>query len=354
MEPEAGAQARLRDVLARGFGLDGAAGADIGRVESGRVNETYVVSLGGGPRYVLQKLNSLFGPAEALGENWNRVGLALADSGVGFPRIFPASGGGWLFRDPGGLGAAWRLTAFLPGRAPRRDSQEEASLAAATLGRCHAALNRPRPIGLMPALGGGDFTNQKRCLPSDFEAIASSYRGHPNLEAIAPDVGRGRMAAAWLPGRPAFARVFAARDLVVHLDCKSDNFLIGQGLESLIDWDTVGYGDPLLDIGEMCRSWAVSATRPFYDASMASAIVGGYRQAGLGLSPAEYRFLPAVVRALALNLARRYLADALAETYFRWDSDAYPSLHEQNASRGRHMLDLAEELLERDMELSDI
>jgi Ser/Thr protein kinase RdoA (MazF antagonist) len=353
LEQGEGYRERLTAILERGFGLGGERIASIARIDSGRVNETHLVSLEGGERYALQKLNQFFGPAETIGENWHRVGLALAGVKVGFPKIVPAKDGGWLYRD-GADGSHWRLTGFLSGSPPSKDSAEEAKVSAGVLGLCHSALNVPKPIELLSPLDEGEFTNQKRCQPLDFTVLLSHYRGHPNLDGLKKDIARGEEAARQLPNRPTYVMIFAARDLVIHKDCKSDNFLIDPERPALIDWDTVGYGDPLLDIGEMCRSWAVCQRAPFYDASLAAAIVEGYRRTGLKLSADEYRLLPAVVRGLALNLARRYLTDALAEAYFKWDSEAYPSLHEQNKIRGRHMLDLAEELLDREMELVNI
>jgi hypothetical protein len=359
LDPAGDSIGTIREVLAEGYGLSWADRAEALRLDSGRVNETWLVSVDGGESRILQRLNLFFEGAEAVGENWRRVGEALAGTEVGFPAIARSRLTGWLHRPPG-RPEAWRLTDFLPGRPPDKDSKEDAGLCAMTLGICHVALNVPRPIDLSPPLGepappgGVEFTNQRRCEPSDFEDVLVRYRGHPHLAALTPDIRRGGEAARRLPGRPTFLRVFAARDLVIHRDCKSDNFLLAPGRRSIIDWDTVGYGDPLLDVGEMCRSWAVSPEAPFYKAELAAAVVDGYRRTGLSLSRDEYRLLPAVVRGLAVNLARRYLTDALAEVYFRWDKDAYPSLRDQNASRGRHMLDVAEELSYREIELMDI
>ena len=64
--------------------------------------------------------------------------------------------------------------------------------------------------------------------------------------------------------------------------------------------------------------------------------------------------LPTIWRALALNLSRRYLTDALSETYFFWDSLAYPSLFEQNRQKGETLLALAGRLLEREMDLIEL
>ncbi|MDR3134957.1 MAG: phosphotransferase [Deltaproteobacteria bacterium] len=348
-------QPGIREILSEGYSLDGTREAVVKRIDSGRVNETYLVSVNGGQDYIFQRLNALFGAAEAIGENWSRVGEAVSGIGAGFPRIRPSKRTGWLYRPSGGLvGPVWRLTDFLPGRPPSRKSKEEARLSARAMGLYHVALNVPKPIELLPSLESGDFTNQRRCSPEDFEIINSHYRGHPNLASLATDISRGTLAARNLPNRPSYVRVFAVRDLVIHKDCKVSNFLVDAETVSLIDWDTVGYGDPLLDIGEMCRSWAVSPVAPLYDADLAAAIVDGYRQGGLRLTKGEYQLLPAVVRGLSLNLARRYLIDALAESYFKWDKDSYPSLYEQNKSRGHFMLDLVEELLDREIELMKI
>jgi Ser/Thr protein kinase RdoA (MazF antagonist) len=248
----------------------------------------------------------------------------------------------------------WRLTGFLPGRPPQKDSLEEAGSSARAMGLCHVALNVPKPIELINPIDSSLLTNQMRCQPDDFTNLFKYYRGHPNLESLTDPIRRGEKAAQELPTRPSFIRAFAARDLVIHKDCKADNFLFDSGSISIIDWDTVGYGDPLLDLGEMCRSWAVSQAAPYFKADFALAIVNGYRQSGLALRSEDYQLLPAVIRGLTINLARRYLTDALAETYFKWDQKAYPSLYEQNKSRGERMLDLAEELLERDMELVNL
>jgi Ser/Thr protein kinase RdoA (MazF antagonist) len=350
-------QERPRAILSQGFDLPGISEVTIKKIESGRVNETYLVSSGNCERYILQKLNGFFGSAEMIGENWHSVGQALNGVKVGFPKLTRSKLTGWLYHTVDDS-SVWRLTDFLPGRPPDKMSPEEAGLCAQTLGLCHKALNIPRPVELKPSLDNlevpVEFTNQKLCTPTDFEIILAQYRGHPHLASLISDIKRGIYAVQQLPARPTYLRVFVARDLVIHRDCKAANFLIAQEMISLIDWDTVGYGDPLLDIGEMCRSWAVSPVAPFYKAELATAVIEGYRQTGLNLSRAEYQLLPAVVRGLALNLARRYLTDALAEVYFKLETDTYTSLYQQNMLRGRHMLDLAEELLEREIELMSI
>ncbi|MDR0354422.1 MAG: phosphotransferase [Deltaproteobacteria bacterium] len=339
-------------MLRREYGLE-AGEAAIGRSPAGRVNETYFVDFG--RKCVLQKLNGFLAALPGLGENLNRVRQAMIGTEVNCPAVIPAKNGDWHHVDPKD-GSVWRLLDFLPGRPPEKNSLDDAFVSAKALGKCHEALNSPRPIDLTPThMDNGEFSNQKLCQARDFEVISQFYRGHPRLSSLDAELKRGVQAANWLPNRPAFQKVFLARDLVIHLDCKRDNFLLDPFAgPSLIDWDTVGYGDPLLDVGEMCRSWAVAEEKPFFEAKMAAALIQGYREGGFRLEKERFQLLPTVVRAMALNLARRYLTDALAEVYFQWDREAYPSLYEQNKARARHLLDLTEELLDREAELSRI
>jgi hypothetical protein len=85
-----------------------------------------------------------------------------------------------------------------------------------------------------------------------------------------------------------------------------------------------------------------------------AAVLEGYAETGLFLSPQDVRLLPAVLRGISLTLARRYLTDALAEVFFRWDSENYPSLYIQNKTRAESMLALVENLLAQEMRLTEI
>jgi Ser/Thr protein kinase RdoA (MazF antagonist) len=200
----------------------------------------------------------------------------------------------------------------------------------------------------------GEFTNQRLAKSSDFEDFQTLYRLHPHLPVIEGHLQRGASEARLLPGSPAFQRVFLLKDLAVHLDPKRDNFLASESGYALIDWDTVSYGDPLLDLGELCRSFASYPDPPRFDAATMTAALEGYRGPGLDMGPGHFRLLPAAVRGIAINLARRYLTDALLETHFVWDREHYPSLFEQNMMRASALLDLAEELRTREFELMEL
>jgi len=162
-------------------------------------------------------------------------------------------------------------------------------------------------------------------------------------------------AAARLPLFPGFINVFNHHDVVIHGDPKADNFLFsgaGQAI-CLLDWDTASYGHVLVDVAEMLRSWG-SSDDPDHplDWDRLAAVAEGYAQTGLSLAETDLEILPPVLRAITLNLCRRYLTDALAEVYFRWDRQKFPSLHRQNLTRAAAMLDLAEYLLDHEISLA--
>lgn len=324
----------------------------------GRVNKTWLVDSGAG-RFVLQRLNDFFLGDEALGLNWLNVYQSVKErSGVPsppLPPIFSDMEGRLLSTIPG-CAHWWRLTGFIDGQ-PAPVTPEGAREAARLLGLLHHHLNAPFPLRLLPP-PEGEFTNQHLSRPDEFESLHIRYRGHPHLEELKPLIAQAAEKAWQLPFSPAFLDVFSHHDVVIHGDPKADNFLFspeGKAL-ALLDWDSVGYGHVLVDVAEMLRSWGAARLedQPEQSADILAAILAGYAETGLPLSQAELAMLPAVLRAIALNLCRRYLTDALAEVYFQWDNFAYHSLYEQNQTRARIMMNLAEMLLDREMYLIDI
>jgi len=361
-------------VAASLFGLDRPV---ISRLLGGRVNESFLAVSEQG-RFVLQRINDFFqSPAPVLnlperyqaaatfsadttvGDNWRSVFQAVAErsglSRVPMPGIYPDLTGRWLASFPVDPkvsdSGSWRLTAFVEGR-PAPKEPAGAREASRLLGFFHRQLNLPLPLELKP-LPDGDFTNQHLTTPRELERIYDDYRGHPQLDDIKPLIKRAAEATGGFLARPDFLAVFTLREVIIHGDPKADNFLFspdGRAL-ALLDWDSVGLGHVLIDLAELLRSWAAfdEAGRP--DVDCLAAAVEGYAESGLELSSDEVEMLPAVLRAIALNLSRRYLVDALAQVYFRWDRRSYPSLFDQNRTRAEAMLTVAEQLMNLEITL---
>ncbi|MDR2353148.1 MAG: aminoglycoside phosphotransferase family protein [Deltaproteobacteria bacterium] len=325
---------------------------ELKKITSGKVNITFQVELKDSSEpLILQRINPFFLNSLALGDNLQRVSETLTENGLKAPKVI-LDHSGELLTWSDSQDTVWRLISFIPGVAPQINPKTARGMGRA-LGLVHQALNIPKPIDLFP-LPFGEFTNQKLPRVQDFLDFAHHYSHHPHLPILQEDLKKGVEAARNLPGNPAFQLVFLMRDLVIHGDPKKDNFLECEEEFCLIDWDTVSYGDPLIDLGELCRSLGARSTSPLFDVDLAHLAVEGYRETGLDLPPDHYRLLGAVIRGLSLNLARRYLTDALLETYFVWDKEKFPSLFEQNKSRAEALLALVFELLERDFELLDL
>lgn len=330
----------------------------ISPLKGGRVNESFVLE-SGGRRFVLQKLNDIFEGNPAMGLNWQAVRQALAGRAadgleLAVPDIVPDLRGD-LISTPAPGAAFWRLSRHIPGLPASLDSKA-AREAARLLGRLHTCLNTPAPIELLPP-PEAELTNQRLTRPEDFEVLPDTYRRHPNLDELAPLIEQGAEAARFLPSFPAFWDVFQLRELLIHGDPKADNFIFapdGRAL-ALVDWDNVRYGHVLIDVAEMLRSWG----RPMEGApgvclENMAAVTRGYGETGLALSEQDLALLPTVLRGVCLTLARRYLTDALAGVFFKWDHEQYPSLYMQNKSRARQMLDLAEYLLNHEIQLGEV
>ena len=341
------ADLREAEEVARGhFGL---ASPRARLLSGGRINVTFRVE-SGGRAFILQRLSPFFRNDEALGINWRRIVLALAERAAPplAPPIFPDLAGRFLALESGG---AWRLTGFLPGRPASKDVAGALS-AARALGLTHRALNQPAPIQLLP-LPEGEFTNQRLASPEELASWPERYNGHPNRPAVLPLWEKMAEALFTLPLHPDFLDVFRLKEVIIHGDPKADNFLTDEAGTALavLDWDTAGLGHFLTDVGEMLRSFGAAAETEA-ECYAAAAVVEGYAETGFPLTRADVVLLPAVWRALALNLSRRCLTDALAEAYFLWDR-RYPSLFDQNLQRGEALLSLADRLLDKEADLAE-
>ena len=102
-----------------------------------------------------------------------------------------------------------------------------------------------------------------------------------------------------------------------------------------------------LELGDALRSWCNPATedaasarfvRPFFEAA-----IEGYAEAAQGfLTPAEWSAIPRGALTITVELAARFCADALRESYFGWNRARYESASAHNQARTRGQLLLAD------------
>ena len=103
------------------------------------------------------------------------------------------------------------------------------------------------------------------------------------------------------------------------------------------------------ELGDALRSWCnpagEDATEVRFDLELARAALHGWaEEARALLQPGEAESLAVGVHTIALELAARFLADALNESYFGWDEARYASRSAHNLVRGKGQLALAESI----------
>ena len=322
------------DAVLAAFGL---VAEPVRRAQSGLINPTWYVRSTHGVPLVLQRLNPIF-PA-AVNEDIAAVTEHLAAKGVLTPRLVPArSGALWLEHG----GAVWRALTFIDGE--NRDalqSPAQARAAGAVLAEFHRAVADLEHTFRNARLGVHDTAQHLRTL----RAALEEFRGHRDIGAVRPLAERVLALAERLPPLP------AAPDRVVHGDPKISNVMFAHGggerALCLIDLDTLARMPVALELGDALRSWCNPATedaasarfvRSYFDAAIA-----GYAEAAQGfLTPAEWSAIPRGALTITVELAARFCADALRESYFGWNRARYESSSAHNQARTLGQLRLAE------------
>ena len=325
-------------------GYAGWEGAAIARLGGGLINRSYLLSRPDGARAVLQAVSPIFSPA--IHGNIVAVTERLAAAGLATPRLLPARDGRPYLIAP--TGTVWRLQTYVGGVSfDVVGGSEQAGAAGRLVGQFHAAVE-----GLDHAFTGmrAGVHDTPRHLARLDEAVAT-HGGHRLAGAVGPLARAIRDGAGALPKLPALP------PRICHGDLKFNNILFAGARPpddaravALIDLDTVGPLALAYELGDAWRSWCNRAGEDDVNAALDLAIMGasldGYR-AGLGraLGADERRALVLGVEWVSLELAARFAADALAESYFGWNASRFPGRGEHNLVRARGQWSLHQALV---------
>ena len=306
------------------------------RLESGLINASWRVDAPGGKRFVLQRVNPMF--PVTVNSDIDAVTRHLRDRGMPTPLIVRTTEGAPALVT---AGEVWRVLTYLPGVS--RDTLEnarQASEAGALLGRFHSAVSDLDHTFSNPRPGVHDtaahLANLKRAL--------AAHGDHPQFDKVNPIGERILAMARLLPDLP------LTRERVVHGDPKISNFIFDPETDEgigLVDLDTVASMPIVLELGDAFRSWCnprgEDTTKTTFSLPFFRAAIGGYvRGAPDLLSEDEWQALPDATLTVALELAARFAADALQESYFGWDPARFRSPSEHNQVRAAGQLCLAE------------
>lgn len=288
------------------------------RLSGGQVNSTYKVTDTNGQSAIIQKMGATLDPG--ITEDYAVVADHLAQDGWEVPLALRTPSDELIITDTSG--GNWRGFAFIESDAhPPRANMEAYIAFGSLLGRLALSLHT---LDYDPQHAIPNFHN------------AQFYAGILALRMDAMD-GAGQDFSARLLSAIEKEPPITGEPSVIHGDPKLNNALYRHGKPfTLIDWDTLMKGSPMLDLADMLRSVTGSLrdADPNLDPTQLQPIIEAYRQAA-EVDDSSTSFAGSAVsatRRMCLTLATRYMIDSVDGSYFQWDQAKYPDLATQNTS----------------------
>ena len=317
-------------------------GQSVSRLEGGLINGTWRV--GDPPVGVLQSLSSIFSPE--VNRDIQAVTEALGRKGLETPTLLQTKTGKLWHVDE--KDRCWRALSWIPGRTYHRiPTPQVAHQAGLMVGRWHRALEDFSHTFHFSRPGAHDtsahmaFLNETLSLHPDHAFLSEV---NELAEALF------RCWEAW-DGRLNGPRILAHGDLKI----SNLRFDFEERAIALLDLDTMGYLSRDVEMGDAWRSWCNPAAEDVvesqFDLALFEASARGYLEQ-CELNSEEREALPAGVERICLELAARFAADALNESYFGWNPDVAQTRGEHNLIRARGQLSLAQSVIaqRRDLE----
>lgn len=305
-------------------------GAPLRTLDGGLINTTLAV---GDPEVaVLQRLHPIFRPEVNL--DIDVVTRHLAAAGFPTPRLIRSDGGEAFALDE--EGRCWRALTWVPGRTiDRVTDPSQAFEAGALVGRWHRATADLEHVFHFRRAGVHDTGHHVRTLL----AAVDEHRSHRLHAQVAPAAEALAESFRSLPDPgPLPARI-------THGDLKISNLRFdeaGRG-HCLLDLDTIGHQPIDAELGDALRSWCNRAGEDSAEARFDPSVFEASAAGWIGACDPDQtsrEALPLGLLRISLELAARFLADALAERYFGWNPALAPARGEHNLLRGLGQWDL--------------
>jgi Ser/Thr protein kinase RdoA (MazF antagonist) len=323
------------------------ASAHLVAIHSGHINQSFRVD-NENEKWILQRLNPIFSPE--LHDDVEVVTSHLAAQGMPTPHLVKNKEGRLWHRDK--QSNVWRLQTYMEGQTHLRVSNEKLAFeAGALLGRFHQRLST-LDYTFKHKRDSVHDTNKHR---DHLIHVLDNTHQHAALHD-ASEVGEEILNA--------LSRLSLQDDLpsrIVHGDPKVSNMLFSSDNEGIcmIDLDTLGHMPLHLELGDAFRSWCnlCSEDDPnsaFDIGRFESALKGYHSGMTSGITTLEKAMLLDAIERICLELAARFCADTLEESYFGWDRQRFTAAWQHQLLRSRAQLRLAQSLLQKKHQASQI
>ena len=303
-------------------------GARAEPIAVGWINRTLLVERGT-DRLIVQRLHPAFGGAVNL--DVEALTAHLAAKGLVTPRLVRTAEGRPFVEHEG----VWRALTFVEGRTLAALDGAHARGAALLLARFHRALTDAEHTFHFTRPGAHDT-------PAHLAKLERLLEGpvDPRLAPIAEAILERGRALPDLTGLPV---------RIIHGDPKATNILFaheGPVARALCDLDTLAHGTLAVELGDALRSWCNATDESDAGArvepTIFAAALEGYAEGASGaLDRAEIEAIVPGLETISLELASRFAADVIEDSYFGYDATRFPSRVEHNLARTRAQLGLA-------------
>ncbi|MDA0822876.1 MAG: aminoglycoside phosphotransferase family protein [Proteobacteria bacterium] len=319
----------------------------IERSMDGLINQTWFVENYSNTRFVLQRLHPAIGPQ--VNRKIDRITQHLTSLNLCTPMLITATSGQDCVTCDGFV---WRLLGYVAGNSFNNvPDLQHAREAGSVLASFHGAfLDYPD----VSEFERSQIHNLKTHLANLDQAL-SDYASHDRFVEIQTLADEIMHRAERLPC------VTESAPCIVHGDPKISNILFdpsGRGL-CMVDLDTVGLMPIVWELGDAFRSWCnphdEDAPESEFSLDMFKAGLEGY--ASGRTVPLDHEDAAAIVgatRTIYTELAARFCADALRESYFAWNPARFDSRTEHNLARARNQLNASSDLAKKNDEAEEI
>lgn len=311
---------------------------DIQQIKTGLVNSSYLVNTDSAKQYVLQCVNPIF--PKQINDNIALLTTHLRRQGMLTPELISTQDGAHIVQHGEEI---WRLLNYIDGDVRQKLAQTEmAESAGSLLGKFHTVLfDLQAPIENYR----GNVHDLDRHLDFLKQSLERQTKHPKYIEIFA--LGEEVLSLATQLDRPKSRKI-----RVIHGDPKISNIIFAKNSYQalcLIDLDTVSQAPLHFDLGDAMRSWCNpngedSAEGQFSLTLFEAAISGYASHTGTYIDETEWRDIVPATQSLFIELAARFCADALNESYFAWDKEQFSSHSQHNIVRTRGQLSAAKSL----------